>query len=178
LRSSVPRPLTSVDCFRPPFPANHLGAIRSIRDGIDARRSFATLSVQNFFHKSFGMLNALSGRFLWPMSERASWLARAGEKKSHRPKTLILSVFSVGRKKSRRASRILASQRVACAARARQDARCGGDARATTLDQAKMLVFLFRCSNPKAVFAIPAGTVRHRHSLMARRAAWRRSEGR
>jgi len=29
----------------------------------------------------------------------------------------------------------------------------------------------------RAVFAIPAGTVRHRHSLMARRAAWRRSEG-
>ncbi|TMJ22154.1 MAG: hypothetical protein E6G96_20065 [Alphaproteobacteria bacterium] len=28
-----------------------------------------------------------------------------------------------------------------------------------------MLVFLSRCSNPKAVFAIPAGTERHRHSL-------------
>src|SRR5712691_120970 len=111
------------------------------------------------------------------MSGRPSCSARADEKKSQRSKTLILSMFSEGRKNLRRASRILALQRVACVARARQDARCGGDARARTLDQAKMLVFLFRCSNPKAVFAIPAGTVRHRHSLMARRAAWRRSEG-
>ena len=54
----------------------------------------------------------------------------------------------------------------------------GIDASASTLDQAKMLVFLSRCSNPNAVFAIPAGTERHRHSLMARRAAWRRSERR
>ena len=31
-------------------------------------------------------------------------------------------------------------------------------ARANTLDPAKMLVFLSRCSNRNAVFAIPAGT--------------------
>jgi hypothetical protein len=37
---------------------------------------------------------------------------------------------------------------------------------------------LARCSNRNAVFAIPAGTIRHRHSLTARRAAWRRSERR
>lgn len=41
-----------------------------------------------------------------------------------------------------------------------------------------MLFFLSRCSNPNAVLAIPAGTLRHRHPLTARRAAWRRSEGR
>jgi hypothetical protein len=40
------------------------------------------------------------------------------------------------------------------------------DTRASVLHRAKMLVFLSRCSNPDAVFAIPAGTVRHRHSLI------------
>jgi hypothetical protein len=44
-------------------------------------------------------------------------------------------------------------------------ATSGVAASASTLDEAKMLVFLSRCSNPKAVFAIPAGTERHRHSL-------------
>jgi hypothetical protein len=34
----------------------------------------------------------------------------------------------------------------------------GGGASAATLYPAKMLVFLARCSNPNAVFAIPAGT--------------------
>ena len=49
------------------------------------------------------------------------------------------------------------------------------EARAHARDSAKTLVFLPRWCNPNAVFAIPAGTLRHRHSLMARRAAWRRS---
>ena len=57
-------------------------------------------------------------------------------------------------------------------------ARSGGAAPPHSLDQAKMLVFLSHCSNQNAVFAIPAGTSRHRHSLTARRAAWRRSERR
>ena len=52
------------------------------------------------------------------------------------------------------------------------------EARAHARDSAKTLVFLPRWCNPNAVFAIPAGTLRHRHSLMARRAAWRRNEGR
>ncbi len=72
------------------------------------------------------------------------------------------------------------------AARAPIEMRCGKSAharsgviiRANALHQAKMLVFLSHCSNPNAVFAIPAGTSRHRHSLTARRAAWRRSERR
>lgn len=59
-----------------------------------------------------------------------------------------------------------------------RNATCGVDRRANTLDYAKTLVFLPRCSNSEAVFAIPAGTGRYRHSLMARRAAWRRSERR
>ncbi len=54
----------------------------------------------------------------------------------------------------------------------------GVETSSRALHPAKMLVFLSRCSNPDAVFAIPAGTKRHRHSLMARRAAWRRSERR
>src|SRR5262249_48462129 len=65
--------------------------------------------------------------------------------------------------------------RSACAFR---DARCGVAARSLVLHCAKTLVFLPRCSNANAVRAIPAGTGRYRHSLMARRAAWRRSEGR
>jgi hypothetical protein len=65
--------------------------------------------------------------------------------------------------------------RAACAAR---DARYGVDAPADAPHRAKTLVFLSRCSKPNAVRAIPAGTGRYRHSLMARRAAWRRSEGR
>src|SRR5262249_40407187 len=56
-----------------------------------------------------------------------------------------------------------------------RDARCGVDGGANLLDYAKMLVFLSRCSNAEGVRAIPAGTGRYRHSLMARRAAWRRS---
>jgi len=44
-------------------------------------------------------------------------------------------------------------------------ARYGVLARTNTLDQAKMLVFLPRCSNAIAVFAIPASMTRHRHSL-------------
>jgi hypothetical protein len=54
---------------------------------------------------------------------------------------------------------------VARRSRPPQGARCGGDARADALHRAKTLVFLSRCSNPNAVFAIPAGTGRHRHSL-------------
>jgi hypothetical protein len=46
------------------------------------------------------------------------------------------------------------------------------------LHLAKTLVFLSRCSNPNAVFAIPAGTVTTSPLTQARRAAWRRSEGR
>ena len=59
-----------------------------------------------------------------------------------------------------------------------QDARSGVDARFAVLHRAKTLVFLSRCSNPNVVLAIPVGTGRYRHSLTARRAAWRRSEGR
>jgi hypothetical protein len=56
-----------------------------------------------------------------------------------------------------------------CIARAidlAQVATSSVDTHATALHCAKMLVFLSRCSNPNAVFAIPAGTVRHRHSLI------------
>ncbi len=87
-------------------------------------------------------------------------------------------MFSKSPKKSRTLLRARTAQRVARVASARRSATSGVDARASTLHYAKTLVFLSRCSNPNAVFAIPAGTVRHRHSLMARRAAWRRSERR
>jgi len=52
--------------------------------------------------------------------------------------------------------------RAACAP---QRAGSNVDERPAALHRAKTLVFLSRCSNPNAVFAIPAGTGRHRHSL-------------
>ena len=58
-----------------------------------------------------------------------------------------------------------AEECVAGVVRALQDATCGVDAQAATLHQPKTLVFLSRCSNPDAVFAIPADTLRLRHSL-------------
>ena len=67
---------------------------------------------------------------------------------------------------------------IVCATGVPHDAGHGVDARFAALHRAKTLVFLSRCSNPNAVLAIPVGTGRYRHSLTARRAAWRRSEGR
>src|SRR5262249_30362240 len=163
--------------FRRPFPANHLGAIRSIRDGIGARRTFATLSAQIFFHKSFGMLNALPRQFSWPTSGRASVSTCADAKKSQRSKTLILSVFSASRKNFRRASCILAVQRVARAVCVGQTQDVVAPRECVCSIKRKCWCFCSAVVIGRAVFAIPAGTVRHRHSLMARRAAWRRSEG-
>jgi hypothetical protein len=51
----------------------------------------------------------------------------------------------------------------------RGDATSGVDPSANMPDCAKTLVFLSRCSNSDAVFAIPAGTGRYRHSLMAKK---------
>lgn len=93
-------------------------------------------------------------------------------------KTLVLSMLSRGRRNFLRKHRRSCCA-THCLRRVRSsNARCGVVTRGDTLDCAKMLVFLSRCSNPVAVLAIPAGTVRHRHSLTARRAAWRRSERR
>jgi hypothetical protein len=93
-------------------------------------------------------------------------------------KPLYCRCFSMRRKISRVALCARAAQCFMCVTRSRQHATCGVVACANALHCAKTLVFLPRCSNSKGVFAIPAGTVRHRHSLMARRAAWRRSERR
>jgi len=93
-------------------------------------------------------------------------------------KALCYRYFRAIGKRSRAPLRNCAVDDVARLSRRARDARCGGDARADVLHRAKTLVFLSRCSNPNSVFAIPAGTGRYRHSLMARRAAWRRSEGR
>ena len=71
-----------------------------------------------------------------------------------------------------------AAQHIARFARAPQVARDGAGAGANVPHSAKTLVFLSRCSNPNAVFAIPAGTDDIATHSLARRAAWRRSEGR
>jgi hypothetical protein len=91
-------------------------------------------------------------------------------------KPLYCRWFSMRRKISCVALCARAAQCFMCVTRSRQYATCGVVACANALHCAKTLVFLSRCSNSEGVFAIPAGTVRHRHSLMARRAAWRRSE--
>jgi hypothetical protein len=59
---------------------------------------------------------------------------------------------------SRAALRNHAVHHVARFARSPQVARDGADAGSNVPDHAKTLVFLSRCSNPNAVFAIPAGT--------------------
>jgi hypothetical protein len=51
-----------------------------------------------------------------------------------------------------------AAQRIVRGGRAGQDATSGVGAHANMLHDAKTLVFLLRCSNPRTVFAIPAGT--------------------
>jgi hypothetical protein len=116
-------------------------------------------------------------RFLRTRAAKTSRIARDRSPNDVR-ETLMLSIFSTTRKKSRVISLDCAMRRARPVARARQHATSGVAARASTLHCAKTLVFLSRCSNSNGVFAIPAGTVRHRHSLMARRAAWRRSERR
>ena len=108
---------------------------------------------------------------------RASFALRYRANIEDLKKPYIVDVFRYI-EKIRARPRARAAQCVVRFARARRHATCGVDARANTVHCAKTLVFLSRCSNSEGVFAIPAGTVRHRHSLMARRAAWRRSERR
>jgi len=87
-------------------------------------------------------------------------------RENHRiAETLVPSVFSSNRKNMMRAAARLRGARVIRAVCARQQPRSSVDARSGALHHAKTLVFLSRCSNPNAVFAIPAGTGRHRHSL-------------
>jgi hypothetical protein len=123
------------------------------------------------------MLNARFAPCLAPQTRLARELRPAPSRK-HRgsQKPLYCRCFSMHRRNSCVALRARAAQCVMRVVRSRQHATCGVDARANALHCAKTLVFLPRCSNSEGVFAIPAGTVRHRHSLMARRAAWRRSE--
>jgi hypothetical protein len=108
----------------------------------------------------------------------AQRLPATADKKLDLAKTYISSAFPSEARNSIDGLPQFAPARFARSAIAGVHATCGVDARASTLDRAKMLVFLSRCSNPNAVFAIPAGTNDNRHSLTARRAAWRRSERR
>jgi hypothetical protein len=158
--------------------ANHLGAIRAIRVGFDDSERICACPHCKFLHKPLGMLNGSWRRRFLRM--RAAKTARAERDRSRNDmrETLMLSMFSTTRKKSHVISLDCAMRCARSVACARQHATSGVAARASTLHCAKTLVFLSRCSNSNGVFAIPAGTVRHRHSLMARRAAWRRSERR
>jgi hypothetical protein len=106
-------------------------------------------------------------------------LARCNRRKNRTlQKPLRHRHFCAIKKISRASLRNRAVHVVVHSACASRDARCGVSACSLALHRAKTLVFLPRCSNPNAVLAIPVGTGRYRHSLTARRAAWRRSEGR
>ena len=156
------------------FPARH----SAVASNSGNRMLGATFS-ENFFHKPVGTLNAsLRQLFAFARATRACRIPRHREKNEKSRKPLFYRCFSISPKNARMLLPYRAAPPVACVGRVGQDARCGVDPRAGTLHCGKTLVFLSRCSNPNAVRAIPAGTGRYRHSLMARRAAWRRSERR
>jgi hypothetical protein len=131
-----------------------------------ARGSFASPLTQKILHKLLGMLNASSRRsFAIPRPSR-SHIFGMNDRKRGTSKTHILSVFSASRENLHVTSldRISHPVQAHQPRSSRRNIWCA--ARANTLHQAKTLVFLSRCSNPNAVFAIPVGTVRHRHSLI------------
>src|SRR5712671_1646177 len=111
------------------------------------------------------MLNASSPRSFAIAHPPRPHIFGANDRKREASKTHILSAFSASRKNIHVASLDYLPYHVQAhqPCSSRRNIWC--DARANTLHQAKTLVFLSRCSNPNAVFAIPAGTVRHRHSL-------------
>jgi hypothetical protein len=125
------------------------------------------------------MLNASSRQLFRSRARHACASRVAIAEESRRVENpYFLDVFDESKKNLAAALRTRAEERAACAARARRNATCGVAARANMLDQPKTLVFFPRCSNPDAVFAIPAGTLTTTPLTQARRAAWRRSERR
>ena len=84
-------------------------------------------------------------------------LCNCAKSQTHR-KAIFHGHFRALGKISCAALRNRAVQHVARFARAAEVARHGARAGANAPDAAKTLVFLSRCSNPNAVFAIPAGT--------------------
>ena len=140
---------------------------------------FAGPSTEDFLHKSLGMLNARSRELLQAHACRAIALRAAiVGKTEHCKNPYVIGISAQSRKYRARRCCDRAVHVVVALACASRDARCGVSACSLALHRAKTLVFLPRCSNPNAVLAIPAGTGRYRHSLTARRAAWRRSERR
>ena len=131
-----------------------------------------------FFQQALDMLNASSPPlFAIGRAPRTTSLVAAASA-ADSLKTHISSIFSSSRMGSRDDPLDRAAQRIVRVGRAGQDATSGVGARANMLHDAKTLVFLLRCSNPKRVFAIPAGTLTTTPLTQARRAAWRRSERR
>jgi hypothetical protein len=155
-----------------------LWAIRSIRAGFEHPPSRSETFNQNFFYQTLGGRNASSSGSGYSHALAAQPSFPRSTENRMRQKTHISWAFPSKARNSIDGMRNLPHGASLPSGVAGAHATYGVDARASTLDQAKMLVFLSRCSNPNAVFAIPAGTKRHRHSLMARRAAWRRSERR
>jgi len=142
-----------------------LAAIRPIRAGFDGSGGFGKGLEQNFLHNRSTCLTRRHRGSCRAHARRAHRCFGAAGKTSRVAKTLMPSAFSSSLESLHLVLHDRVVQRFARARRARERATCGVDPPGNTLDPAKMLVFLSRCSNPNAVFAIPAGTVRHRHSL-------------
>ena len=146
--------------------ANHLG--RFARFALDSgARSTAAATYPHFFCTScstcltdrrVGFSRALAARKQYAPS------VIGGATTSEKP--LCYRYFQRVGAKSRIALHDRSKRCIARAIHVGQVATSSVDTRAIALHCAKMLVFLSRCSNPGAVFAIPAGTVRHRHSLI------------
>src|SRR5262249_12219820 len=159
-------------------PANHLGG-----DSLDSRQirrfeRFCRAARPNFFHKLSDILNTLCRQFLSLLLRRAYAPRRGRDEKPKVTKTLVLSMFSATPKNCARrcATAMRAAPRASVMVVETQDVVWMRVLRRSI--QRKCWCFCSAVVIGRAVFAIPAGTVRHRHSLMARRAAWRRSEGR
>ena len=130
-----------------------------------ARRLCAGVLTRNFLHKALAFISrARVTRFLVMFYSMASTIFVVSQI-SNAQESLILREFLKTRRNDCGACADLHKRALTRLSGAPAHARYGSRARTSTLDPAKMLVFLPRCSNANAVFAIPAGTTRHRHSL-------------
>ena len=141
-----------------------LCAIRSFRVGFGRPHSVGETFNQKFFSQGRKLPRAaLSGREA--ASKPRAIRAFCSRQKTHgarNPHFIGISCTSMNcARKELQFAKVAKARSPSVASRA----RCGARAHARSLAQAKMLVFLSRCSNPSAVLAIPAGTDDSRHSL-------------
>ena len=168
------RRLSSVVC---PLFRESLCTIRSIRHGLRVLSAPLQLFVRIFCTSHCHSLKA------WPRGFRAltsitdRGLSFSPSNRCSVESAYIIGISDAATKAMTQASRSATCWR-ACFLRSFVRAASAVAAIARMVPASKMLVFLLRCSNRNAVFAILRTLDDNRHSLMARRAAWRRSERR